>query len=271
MKKIKYMICLLAVLLCMAAFSVSASAYTDENKTEPPATEEQAPDQSVLGDLFNELLTLSTESDPLTPTGNMTLVDDVLQVEGGDSGEIHTKQFITVESKAGNTFFIVIDRAGDTENVYFLNLVDEADLLALTDAEQSAAEPEPEVCTCKDKCYAGHVDTDCPICAKGMTKCAGLERQPDPTPEPSAEPSPEPEQAKSNAAGSAVLLFVLLLAGGGGAAYYFLKVKGGKAKPQTRGSADLDDYDYGAEDEDEYDFPPSDETGDAAGDPEDDV
>lgn len=249
MKKIKYIFCLLAVLLCMAAFSVSASAYTDESAAEPPVAEEPVPDQSVLGDLFNELLTLSTESDPLTPTGNMTLVDDVLQMEGSDGGEIHTKQFITVESKAGNTFFIVIDRAGDTENVYFLNLVDEADLLALTDAEQSAAEPEPEVCTCKDKCYAGHVDMDCPICAKDMTKCAGLERQPEPTPEPSAEPSPEPDQAQNNAMGSVVLLFVLLLAGGGGAAYYFLKVKGRSPKPQTRGQDDLDEYDFGEEDE----------------------
>ena len=251
MKKLKYIFCLLAVLLCMAAFSVSAAAQTADVVPETEA-EETAPDQSVLGDLFNELLSLSGESEPLTPTGNMTLVDDVLQVEGtGD--EVHTKQFITVESKTGNTFYIVIDRAGDMENVYFLNLVDEADLLALTDAEQPTEEPEPEVCTCKDKCYAGHVDTDCTVCAKDMTQCAGVEKKPEPTPEPTPVPQEPEKPAVQNSMGGVILLLVVVLVGGVGAAYYFLKVKGRSPQPQTRGQADLDEYDFGEDEEDESD------------------
>ena len=68
-----------------------------------------------------------------TPDGNLTLIDDFLQIEAPtteDSARIE-KQFITVQSKNENTFYIVIDRNGETENVYFLNLVDEADLMAL--------------------------------------------------------------------------------------------------------------------------------------------
>ena len=61
---------------------------------------------------------------PLTPDGNLELVDDVYQASDG-------KQFITVQSKNDNTFYIVIDRDKNGENVYFLNLVDEADLMAL--------------------------------------------------------------------------------------------------------------------------------------------
>ena len=61
---------------------------------------------------------------PLTPDGNLELVDDVYQTSDG-------KQFITVQSKNDNTFYIVIDRDKNGENVYFLNLVDEADLMAL--------------------------------------------------------------------------------------------------------------------------------------------
>ena len=45
-------------------------------------------------------------------------------------------------------------------------------------------------------------------------------------------------------------LTVVALAGGG--AVYFLKFK--KKKPDTKGSADLDDYDYGDEDELEDDI-----------------
>ena len=238
--KLRVLICLLAVMLCMAAFSATALAdggdYHDgEEPIETPTVTEQ----------------------PFTPEGNLSLIDDL-----GDSG---SKQFITVQSKSGNYFYIIIDRAGDTENVYFLNLVDEADLLALMD------EPEPEapaVCTCKDKCYAGHVDTSCPVCATDMSKCTGKETKPEPTTVPNEQAS---ETSNKKSVSKLVLVIVLLLAVGGGAAYYFLKVKG-KAKPKTKGSTDLDDYDYGVEDG-EYEFEPYDpeaEGGGTSGDTEDD-
>lgn len=232
---------LLAVMLCMAALSFPALAdggdyYGDEIPLETP---EPTPEPSF------------------TPEGNLTLIDDFSEVE--------SKQFITVQSKSGNYFYIVIDRAGDTENVYFLNLVDEADLLALIEEPESDPEPAPAVCTCKDKCYAGHVDTRCPVCAVNMSECTGKEKKPDPTPAPEV---PEPESAKKKGGVNPAILIVLLLAAGGGAAWYFLKVKG-KAKPKTKGSTDLNDYDYGSEDDEEYEFEQYDpeREGDKPGDP----
>ena len=70
----------------------------------------------------------------LTPNGNMTLVDDYV---------IGDTQYITVQTKSGNYFYIIIDRSGETENVHFLNKVDEADLLPLLDKEfDFGIEPE---------------------------------------------------------------------------------------------------------------------------------
>ena len=179
-------------------------------------------------------------SDALTPDGNLTLIDDI-----GSSTKAG-KQFITLESKNGNTFYLIIDRDDEgEETVHFLNQVDEADLMALTGEEET-----PATCSCTTKCVAGTVNTSCPVCAVNMTECVGKEAKPEAPTEPT-EPAAEEPEKKSGVGG--ILVVLLIVALGGGAAFYIFKQK--KAKPQTKGSADLDDYDYG-EDEDEYEFEP---------------
>ena len=179
-------------------------------------------------------------SDALTPDGNLTLIDDI-----GSSTKAG-KQFITLESKNGNVFYMIIDRDDEgEETVHFLNQVDEADLMALTGEEETAA-----TCSCTKKCVAGTVNTSCPVCAVNMTECVGKEAKPEVPTEPT-EPAAEEPEKKSGVGGILVVLLIVSL--GGGAAFYIFKQK--KAKPQTKGSADLDDYDYG-EDEDEYEFEP---------------
>ena len=156
-KIIRFLSVILAVGLSAAMFTTTAFAGGGDEEGEVIPTE-------PTGEVVSE-----PDPKPLTPEGNMSLVDDI----DGEASE--DKQFITVVSKTGNYFYIIIDRAGDGENtVHFLNQVDEADLLALMEVEE---EP-PAVCSCTVKCEAGAVNTACPVCANNMTACAGKAPEP---------------------------------------------------------------------------------------------
>ena len=133
---------LLAILLCLCSFSMPAFASGSDPAPEP------------LPEILDEKTTtggMEPEGVPITPKGNATLVDDFY----GD------KQLITVTTKAGNYFYILIDRANEDKemSVHFLNQVDDADLLALLDEEPQ----ETEVCTCTVKCDVGDVNENCSI------------------------------------------------------------------------------------------------------------
>ena len=176
----------------------------------------------------------------LTPDGNLTLRDDLGTMFGAG------KQFLTVQTKSGNYFYLIIDRDADgDENVHFLNQVDEADLMALMDGDNRTTAP---ACICKDKCTVGHINTACPVCSVNMSECRGKEPLPETTPDTG---NTETEKEKSGGSGAGiVLLLLVLIAGGGGALYYF---KFRNKKPSTKGPDDLDDYDYGEyEDDTEY-------------------
>ena len=194
----------------------------------------------------------------LTPDGNLSLVDDIYRIESYDSDEsvLKDKQFITVETKDGHIFYLIIDRAGDTENVYFLNKVDDADLLALlNDGQEEKTEP---VCTCTDKCQPGEVNTDCPVCKNNMTECTGKEKQTTkvslwPTePVTEATKPTEANTKKDSRSSTGLLLLLLLILAGGGFAVYWFKFR--EKKPDAKGSTDLDNYDFGDEDDEEIEY-----------------
>ena len=166
--------------------------------TEPPATPEPEPN-------------------PFTPDGQGTMVDNATDQDG--------KEFFTIMAADESVFYLVIDRQRETENVYFLNAVTVADLMAL-------AEPSPE---------------------------ALPEPLPEPEPEPAIEPEPEPEPEKSGGAGT-LLLVLAVLALGGGAGWYF-KIY----RPKQQAAAPGEDFDEAGEYGEDYgggeydDLPPWDE------------
>ena len=252
MKRFRVMAAALCAVVLLCGFSVPAYAYADGGEGadygDPTMTEETpAPEPTIEpGEGFSE-------------EGNL-VTRDLLYDE-------HTnKQFITVQTSGGNTFYIVIDydkpvdEEGEQYETYFLNMVDEADLLAAAEA----AGVELAACSCAEKCAAGAVNTDCPVCAVNMTECAGVEPEPAET-EETGEPAPEEEQPETGGNPGMLLLVLAVAVIGGGAGWYFkiYRPKHEKAaEPEEDYGGELPDYD-GAEDYgDEEDGPPWDEEDD---------
>jgi uncharacterized protein YgiM (DUF1202 family) len=166
-------------------------------------------------------------SSGLTPDGNLTLVDDIGSTTG--TGQ----QFITLVTKSGNTFYLVIDRDDDgNENVHFMNLVDEADLFALLDEDSQAAYTEEHQSTVTEEPEETETETT-----------------------EADETEPEIKTEKKSSWAPLMLLAILAIGGIGYAGYSYINKKKKKeavAKPDP-------DADYHDEDDEEYDIPEEDD------------
>ena len=132
MKFKKFGALLLSAVLCIG---MAAPAFAYEGDTAPV-------EEPVLPEVVEEedaVTITDEETGALTPEGNLSLVDDYHTSYSDGSGQ----QFITLVSKSGATFYLVIDRnAKGQQTVHFMNLVDEADLLTLMEEEDAEAEAE---------------------------------------------------------------------------------------------------------------------------------
>lgn len=104
-KPVRILTTLLAVVLCMGAFSVNVLAVNDS-------------------------VSASATS---TPDGTGTVVSDTTNGDG--------KEFLTIKTSDGNVFYLIIDKQKTSDNVYFLDTVTTKDLLSLaqSDGEDSGS------------------------------------------------------------------------------------------------------------------------------------
>ena len=222
----KFCCALASLVLMMGSLTAPAFAYGAETDPAPTPDPVPAPVTVPAEEPAEEDAPVTVQEEvtgPLTPEGNLTLVDDYHTTYSDGSGQ----QFITLVSKSGAYFYLVIDRAADgDETVHFMNLVDEADLLALME-EEDIPQPEPE-----------------------------------PEPEPAPEPMPEPEPEKEEGGAGKFMLVLLVLAGiAGGGGYFWMKLQ--QKKREAEENKPDPDADY-REDEDEIILPDGEPEPDAA-------
>ena len=189
---------LLSAVLCIG---IAVPAFAFEGDTAPV-------EQPVLPETVEDVVTITDEtSGALTPEGNLTLVDDYHTNYSDGSGQ----QFITLVSKSGNTFYLVIDRnAKGQQTVHFMNLVDEADLLALM--EEDAADAYTA-----EKEAAAQAELD-RLKAEEEAKKAAEEAA------ASGEEQPKENKVTKIASGFLGVVVLIVLAAGGGF-YVFAKQK----------------------------------------------
>lgn len=200
MKKIKKWLALFVMAAGMLSSApMTAFAFTDEAAQAEAAPETEAP-------VVVEEPEPETEATPFAVPGNGQLVDDKTDDD--------TKQFLTIQTKNGNTFFLVLDRSSNTENVYMLSMIDENDLAEFLETEPAQEEPETE-------------------------EPQVVIPEPETTPaETEAEPEPEKQPEGMN---TGILLAAALLLAGGLAFYYLKVVKPKKAEDEAEGE-DLEFY-----------------------------
>jgi hypothetical protein len=144
--------------------------------------------------------------------GTGTVVDSATDEEG--------KQFYTITTPAGNTFYLIIDLERDSDNVYFLDAVTEKDLLALAESDDDTEESDT------DSAVTSTAEPETTAEVTATTETSGDTAEQTST------------ETQDNNMGTLLLVLAVVLIGGG-AGYYF-KIY----RPKHQRADIEDDFDY---------------------------
>ena len=170
-----------------------------------------------------------------TPDGNMNLLDDI----GPTTGE--GQQFVTMTSKNGNYFYLIIDRDDKgSETVHLLNQVDERDLLDLMEDDE-AAYYEEQIADQKQQAAAVKAESE-RLADELKETQAAKDSESTETGGTEADPETPVDPAEKETRKSKIILVVILLAALCGCGYWLVK-KMKKNKPAKRevNTRDVDD------------------------------
>jgi hypothetical protein len=156
------------------------------------------------------------------------LIEEAALSEGEDKGEDMNlgKEFYTIEAASGKVFYLIIDRDGEEEVVYFLTEITENDLLNVTTDNsetlpKNSAALESQIPVTESALPNNNTDYEETHEVATPTETPAEEVTEEPTEEPAEK---ESEPVKSNPL-VGYLIMGILGAGVIGAAYYFKVVK----------------------------------------------
>ena len=189
---------------------------SDETLTPPEETNESVEaGESVTEDTLTDITDETTEHENVTDKkddafsvdGNGEVLDNVMDEKSG-------KEFYTIVTANNNTYYLIIDHASSTKNVYMLSMIDENDL------KEFLSEEEPEVSE----------DT-----GKTPTVDFGEDTKDE---EPSGDDKQEEPKKDNNILGTVVIILALGAVAGG--VYFYFKIY----KPKKEAQIADEDMEY---------------------------
>ena len=228
------------------------------------ALKEGLTDPAFLGTLLVEMIkgipVETTGDGPLTPDGNMTLVDDY-----GDK-PTSGKQFITLTTRSGAEFYLIIDRDDNgLETVHFLNKVDESDILAYMEEDEITAFEERKMALEEEKAAFDQENGEDVEDGKSESD----DKKVKDTGKNKNDTGKKSDEASTEANESSVIIVIIALAAGIASIVYIFVIK--KKKGRGPKNAPAPEPDESEDDPDDFDEDPDDDFEIKEGDSDEDV
>ena len=232
---------LLVLIMCVSTLATTAFAYAEDQDPESESTSQEttAPEEEEeIPPVQTTPPVVAEEGSGFSEDGNL-ITRDLLFDKNTN------KQFITVETKNGKIFYIIIDydkpldESGERFETFFLNQVDETDMKALLeDAGVVLA------CSCAERCIAGAVNMACDLCTISLRDCVGIVPETIPLPTEPVPTVPSEPDVPVNSTQKELMIAIVVVIGAIGIVAFLLisKKSSGKRTQPIDNYAEFDRF-----------------------------